>query len=118
MVESLNMDVEIIACPIIRDNDGLALSSRNSYLNLDQRNQALSIYKGLSFMKQKYRSGIKDINKLKELGLEKIASNLDVQYLEFVDANTLECVNEANDNTLIAVGAYCGATRLIDNILI
>jgi len=119
MVKELALDVEVIGCPIIRDKDGLALSSRNSYMSAEQKKKALSLSKSLSSMKNAFKEGERDKQKLKGLGLSVMLDNdINVQYVEIVDAQTLMSVERANEGHLVAVAGYCGDTRLIDNIIL
>lgn len=116
MCESLNLNINIIACPLIRDKDGLALSSRNAYMSSEQRVMALSLSKAINSIKNAFEKGEKTIKHLKELGLSTmIDGNVVVQYIEIVDPNTLISVEKAKKGDLVAVAAYSGKTRLIDN---
>ena len=119
IVKDLDLDVEIVGCPIIRDKDGLAMSSRNSYMNAEQRNRALSLSKALSSIKNAFKEGEKNKEKLKGLGLSiMLNSDINVQYLEIVDAQTLMPMEKIMEGNLVAVAGYCGNTRLIDNIIL
>ncbi|HCD72369.1 pantoate--beta-alanine ligase [Thermovirga lienii] len=117
MVRDLNVPVEVIGCPIVRDHDGLALSSRNVYLTEEQRKEALKIPKALEEAERLFKSGVKDVKAL-EAKVREILSEgdgLKVQYVEIRDAENLEEVNEIKDRVVIAVAAYVGKARLIDN---
>lgn len=120
MVRDLNLPVEIVACPIVREADGLAMSSRNVYLNAQERKQALVLYRSLMRVKELWKAGEKDSEKLAQASREEVdrepAVRLD--YFELVDAGTLEPVREPSAGTLVAVAAWVGSTRLIDNILL
>jgi len=120
MVRDLNFDVELVVCPIVRDGDGLALSSRNKYLNADERKQALVLHRTLLGLEQRISEGERQSVALVQLGLESLhaATGVEVDYLAIVDANTLLPVASVKAGVLIAVAAYVGNTRLIDNFLV
>lgn len=120
MVRSLNLNVKIVECPIIRDTDGLARSSRNALLSADEREIAPNIFKAL---KESIKYSKKhNINETHDYVVEKINSinNLEVEYFEIVDGNTLQKVNDWNDSDYIVgcITVYCGKrpVRLIDHI--
>ncbi|WP_154425668.1 pantoate--beta-alanine ligase [Helicobacter pylori] len=115
LVKDLLLDIEITPCEIVRDDDNLALSSRNVYLNATQRKQALAIPKALESIKQAIDKGEKACEKLKKLGLE-ILETLEVDYLEFCNhkLESLKTIEPAN--TLVLVAARVGKTRLLDNL--
>ena len=119
MVLDLNFDVEIVSCPIIRDFDNLAVSSRNQYLTEKDRKLALNISKSLFNMKKLFKEGIKDTRILIDASL-KIMEGLDVEYIEFVDKNTFDFQKEVNNNTLVLIAARVpeSSTRLIDNMFL
>jgi pantoate--beta-alanine ligase len=120
MVDDLDMDVEIVVCPIVREADGLAMSSRNAYLNADQRQQALVLRRSLQMVRSAVDAGERDAHKLAELGIRTIASEpgARLDYFAIVDPATLEPVDDVSRGTLVAVAAWVGTTRLIDNILV
>ncbi len=118
MVKDLNLDINIITCPIVRENDGLALSSRNSYLSREERNNALTISKALRRIETLYKQGITNTKVLFDEALSILDKNIDLEYLEFRDFETFEKINEAKKNTLAAIAAKSGKTRLIDNIIL
>lgn len=120
MVRSLNLNVKIVECPIIRDTDGLARSSRNALLSADEREIAPNIFKAL---KESIECSKKhNINETHDYVVEKINSvnNLEVEYFEIVDGNTLQKVSDWNDSDYIVgcITVYCGKrpVRLIDHI--
>ncbi len=115
LVKDLLLDIEIAPCEIVRDDDNLALSSRNVYLNATQRKQALAIPKALENIKQAIDKGEKACEKLKKLGLE-ILENLEVDYLEFCNHKLEPLKTIEPTNTLILVAARVGKTRLLDNL--
>jgi pantoate--beta-alanine ligase len=120
MVRDLNMEVEIVACPIIREPDGLAMSSRNAYLDPHQRKHALALSRALNRIRYLCDRGEKSaavlIEKGKEVVSEEPGAKLD--YLEIVDNNTLDPVESVSDGALVAIAAWVGTTRLIDNLLL
>jgi pantoate--beta-alanine ligase len=120
MVRDLDMDVEIVVCPLVRESDGLAMSSRNAYLNRDQRRQALVLSRSLQQVKSAIDGGERDAEKLAGIGIQAIASEpgARLDYFAIVDAETLEPVVTVSRGTLVAVAAWVGTTRLIDNILV
>ena len=120
MVRDLNFDVQIVVCPIVRERDGLAMSSRNAYLNAQERMQARVLSRSLERVRRLHEQGENNSEKLiaagKKVVSEQPAVRLD--YFEVVDPDTLEPVCDVKNGTLVAVAAYVGATRLIDNLLI
>ncbi len=119
MVRDLNFDVELVGCPIVRDADGLALSSRNRYLSATERQQALVLHASLSRMKQMIAEGERDSATLIRGGMEvfQTVTGVRVDYLSVVDARTLLPVASVHSGTLVAIAAHVGNTRLIDNFL-
>ncbi len=119
MVNDLNMDVEVIGCPLIREEDGLALSSRNKYLSPEERLSALSLSKALFYAKDLFNKGVRDTDLLKK-EMKKIISSYpevrEIQYIEIVDSETLKPKDIAEKGDVIAVAVFVGSTRLIDNI--
>ncbi|WP_120992024.1 pantoate--beta-alanine ligase [Helicobacter pylori] len=115
LVQDLLLDIEIVPCEIVRDDDNLALSSRNVYLNATQRKQALAIPKALESIKQAIDKGEKACEKLKKLGLE-ILETLEVDYLEFCNHKLKPLKTIEPANTLVLVAARVGKTRLLDNL--
>ncbi|OLR42033.1 pantoate--beta-alanine ligase [Helicobacter pylori] len=115
LVKDLLLDIEITPCEIVRDDDNLALSSRNVYLNAIERKQALAIPKALESIKQAIDKGEKACEKLKKLGLE-ILETLEVDYLEFCNHKLEPLKTIEPTNTLVLVAARVGKTRLLDNL--
>lgn len=117
MVKDLNFDIEIVPCPIVREADNLALSSRNQYLSEEDRKNALSISKSLFNARKMVKDGIKQTRAIIDASL-KIMDKLDVEYIEFVDKNTFEFQQEVDENTIMLIAARVSEskTRLIDNI--
>jgi pantoate--beta-alanine ligase len=120
MVHDLNMDVELIVCPIVRERDGLAMSSRNAYLTAEQRRQALVLNRALMRVQATADRGEKNAAALREAGKQVIGEEpgARLDYFEIVDANTLDSVGDISKGALVAVAAYVGTTRLIDNLVL
>lgn len=117
MVKDLNFPVRIIGGPIIREKDGLAMSSRNKYLSPEEREDSVKIFESYAVAKDLYTSGVKDVQQLKTAVRKKIseAKNAQIDYIEFVDRDTLEVQDTADQKTRILLAVYFGKTRLIDN---
>ncbi len=120
MVRDLNFDIELVGCAIVRDTDGLALSSRNKYLSAVERDQALVLHRALQQIERMIAAGERRTTELILGGMEILKTNdgVRVDYLTIVDANTLLPVSSAETGALVAVAAYVGSTRLIDNFLL
>ena len=120
MVRDLNLPVEIVVGPIVREPDGLAMSSRNAYLGQQERESALVLYRALTAVKECFNQGERSAGKLAEAGkqvvLQEPAASLD--YLEIVDPDSLESIGAVKETALVAVAALVGNTRLIDNIVL
>lgn len=119
MVDDLNMDIEIIGCPIIREEDGLAKSSRNTYLSAEERQAALilsrSIRLGQELCQQGETSAEVIVEKMKEfIGTEPMAR---IDYVKAVDGLTMQQIKEVKKPMLVAIAVYIGTTRLIDNFI-
>jgi pantoate--beta-alanine ligase len=119
MVRDLHMDVEVMGMPIVREADGLAMSSRNTYLQLDQRKAALSLYRSLKRAEALLQKGERKVeNILKEVRVVLLSEPLiKIDYIQICDANTLEDVQEIKRDVVVAIAAYVGQTRLIDNLI-
>jgi pantoate--beta-alanine ligase len=120
MVRDLKFPVEIVAGAIVREADGLAMSSRNAYLDSAQRQQALVLHRALMRVKTLLEVGERDAVTLIAAGREEIAAETSVRldYFEIVDPDTLDPVKNLAAGALVAVAAFVGATRLLDNILL
>ena len=116
MVKDLNVPVEIIQCPIVREASGLALSSRNKYLSEEGKKDALVLSKILNNIKECYKKGIVDVNALKETAYSFLTNKHDMEYLEIVDKDTLENKTAADDNSIALTAIRVENVRLIDNI--
>jgi pantoate--beta-alanine ligase len=116
----LNFNIQIIIGPIIREKDGLAMSSRNKYLNNDERREAIALNKSLELAGTLIENGEKKAASIKSKMFEllKEYKKVEIEYLEFVDYDSLLPVKTIRANTLIAIAAHIGQTRLIDNILV
>jgi pantoate--beta-alanine ligase len=120
MVRDLNLPMEIDVCPIVREADGLAMSSRNAYLDRQQRKQALVLHRSLMRVQQLADAGERSAAKLATAAREEFTAESAVRldYLEIVNPDTLDPVADISGGALIAVAAYVGTTRLIDNLLL
>ncbi|CDE99990.1 pantothenate synthetase [Clostridium sp. CAG:813] len=118
MVKDLNIPVEIIPCPIIREESGLALSSRNKYLSEEDKIQALALSKILNNIKNCYKKGITDVEALKETAYQFLNDHHDLEYLEFMNEENLDEITTADDHTRVFIACKVGGVRLIDNILL
>ena len=120
MVADINVDVEIIGCPIIRQSDGLAKSSRNTYLNPDERKAALILNKSLKLGRELIESGETDSKAV----IKAISDNINteplakIDYVNVVDFSTITPVDKIGKAVLVAIAVYIGKTRLIDNFII
>jgi pantoate--beta-alanine ligase len=115
MVRDLNFKIEIIAVPIVRDEDGLASSSRNRYLNLEERKQATVLHKALVTAANSGKTSARDIVDVARKVISR-APLARIDYVELVDAETLQPIETARPNSLLALAVFFGKTRLIDNI--
>lgn len=119
MVRDLNFDIEIVGCPIIRESDGLAKSSRNTYLNEEERKAALILSKavklGMELAENGEKSADKIVSEMKKLIETEPLAKID--YVKAVDANSIEIISEMKPPVLIAMAVYIGKTRLIDNFI-
>jgi pantoate--beta-alanine ligase len=120
MVRDLNIPVEIAVCPIVRESDGLAMSSRNRYLDSEQRKQALVLHGSLELVKDLADSGEHSAVRLAAAGRAAFSPDGGVRldYFEIVDPENLDPLEDVSGGALVAVAAYLGTTRLIDNIVL
>ena len=116
MVKDLNIPIEIVQCPIVREESGLALSSRNKYLSEEDKKEALVLSRILNNVKICYNKGVTDVSALKETAYSFLTDKHDLEYLEFVDRDTLEEKVKADDNTIALIACRVGGVRLIDNM--
>jgi pantoate--beta-alanine ligase len=120
MTTDLSLPVEIVGMPIVREADGLAMSSRNAYLSADQRQSALCLSRAIRLVRERYAAGERRAETLREEALKLIADEpaATIDYLELRDAATLEPAADVSDTTLMALAVKIGTTRLIDNTLL
>ena len=118
MVKDLNMNLEIVACPIVREKDGLAMSSRNTYLSEEERKNALTLSKAIFEIEKLYKMGIVDIEVLLDSAISVLHPSIELEYIEFRNFETFAKVEKVSNNTLVAIAAKSGKTRLIDNIIL
>ncbi|MGB7443681.1 MAG: pantoate--beta-alanine ligase, partial [Coleofasciculaceae cyanobacterium] len=120
MVQDMSCPVTIVPCPTVREQDGLAMSSRNQYLTPDERRKAPGIYRALQAAEQQFKQGVRDRAAL----VHKVQSELEnigtmtLEYIELVNPRTLNPLDMINHTGLLAIAARVGATRLIDNMLL
>jgi pantoate--beta-alanine ligase len=120
MVRDLNLPVEIVVCPIVREPDGLAMSSRNAYLSPYDRKSALVLYRALAQVKSRFDQGERNVANLIESGKQILGHEpaVRLEYFEIVDPATLGAIGQLTSPALVAIAAFVGSTRLIDNILL
>lgn len=117
MVRDLSFDVEIVPCPIIREDDGLAKSSRNTYLSADERKAALVLSRSLTTAKEMLDNGERNADKIKETMIFEINKEplAKIDYVEIVDSEDLSSISKIERSILVPIAVYIGKTRLIDN---
>ena len=119
MVKDLNMNLEVVGCPIIREDDGLAKSSRNTYLSPEERQAALILSKTIFMGQEMVKNGERDVKTL----LDAMKANIEteplakIDYVEVVDGETMQKVEKIEESVLVAMAVYIGSTRLIDNFM-
>ncbi len=120
MAADLNLDAEVVVCPIVREPDGLAMSSRNAYLKPDERKAATVLSRALRAVEKEIAAGERDAVRLVAMLRQMLAAELlaSVDYAEIVDADTLEPVTLLRRNCLVLLAVFIGTTRLIDNLLV
>jgi pantoate--beta-alanine ligase len=120
MARDLSYPIEIVICPIVRESDGLAMSSRNVYLEPKQRKAATVLYRSLSAAKNAYENGERDAEKLRQIMQDVLASEplAQVQYVSCADYDTLEELETTTGKTLLSMAVFVGKTRLIDNLVL
>jgi len=120
MVRDLNWPVEIVGVPTVREADGLAMSSRNVYLSPEERQEALSLSRGLSAAHDAWRAGQSEAATLEGAvrNVVEVCPRVSLEYIAVVDPDTLEPLARVDDRSVIAVAARVGRTRLIDNIIL
>jgi len=120
MAADLNMPLEIVVCPTVREDDGLAVSSRNKYLSAEQRKDAAQIFQSLSRCREMVEAGEKDASAIRAemCGILGRVPAMEIEYVSIVDAGTLEEIERIGGRVLVAVAVRLGTARLIDNILV
>ncbi len=120
MVKDLNLPIEIIVCPTVREPDGLAMSSRNSYLNAKERKAAIVLYRALMEAQKVFEDGEHDADALREKMLSKLAGEplARTQYVSVADPETLNELEGTISRALLSMAVYVGGTRLIDNVVL
>ncbi|MBA7691543.1 Pantothenate synthetase [subsurface metagenome] len=118
LVADLNMNLEVITIPTVREPDGLAMSSRNIYLNSEQRQAATVLYQALSLAQQLWSQGEKDAERIRQqmLALIKEQPLADIDYVSIANTETLDELDTVNPPALVSLAVKIGKTRLIDNI--
>jgi pantoate--beta-alanine ligase len=120
MVRDLNMDLEVVPYPTVRERDGLAMSSRNTYLSPEEREKALLIYASIRRAEELFREGGRDVSVLRGEVTRLLGSRdgVDIEYVSFSDANTLKELERIEGKALLAIACRVGKTRLIDNTIL
>ncbi len=121
MVKDLNMDIEIVGMPIVREEDGLAMSSRNKYLNQEERKEAICLYESLQKAKELIESGIEDAQQIRN-EMDAVINSYKIPRIDYININSLTSLDELKEvkkgDTLISLAVFVGKTRLIDNLWI
>jgi pantoate--beta-alanine ligase len=120
MTRDLNFPIEIVVCPTVRELDGLAMSSRNAYLNPEQRKAATVLYRSLKAAEEAFQTGKRDANELREIVKKIIASEplARLEYVSCTDPQTFKELDRVEGRALLSMAVYVGKTRLIDNIVL
>ena len=120
MVRDLNFPIEIVVCPIVREADGLAMSSRNVYLDPEQRQAANVLFRALSAAKELYEKGERNGEKLRQTMKDILAGEplAQIVYVSCADYDTLEELDEVRGKALLSMAVFFGKTRLIDNVVL
>jgi pantoate--beta-alanine ligase len=120
MARDLNFPLEVVVCPIVRERDGLAMSSRNVYLDPEQRQAGTVLYRALRAAKEAYAAGERDAEKLRQTMKDVLANEplANVQYVSCADYDTLEELEEIKGKALLSMAVFIGKTRLIDNFVL
>jgi pantoate--beta-alanine ligase len=120
MVQDLNIPVEIVICPTVREPDGLAMSSRNTYLNPEERRAATVLFRALQAAKARYEAGERDAERLREAMREVIRAEplARIDYVSVAHPETLQELERVEGPALLSLAVYIGTTRLIDNLML
>ena len=117
MVMDLNWDIKVVGHPIVREDDGLAMSSRNTYLSDDERRKALCLFKAIQHARARFADGVRDVEQVKSEIHDIITTNsgVSIDYISVVDKDTLSAKKEIDSRSVLALAVRVGGTRLIDN---
>jgi pantoate--beta-alanine ligase len=120
MVRDLNFPIEIVVCPTVREADGLAMSSRNVYLNPEERRAAVALSRGLFKAKAAFENGEREASSLRKIVMDSLASEalINVQYVSCADPETLQELKGPVERGILLLAVTVGKTRLIDNVLL
>src|SRR6266496_78270 len=120
MTRDLNFPIEVVVCPIVREPDGLAMSSRNVYLDAEERKAATILYRSLSAAKEAYENGERDADQLRQIMKDLLASEplAQMQYISCADYDSLEELETVTGKALLSLAVFIGKTRLIDNFVL
>lgn len=120
MTRDLNLPVDIVVCPIVREPDGLAMSSRNTYLDPEQRRAATVLYRGLLAAREAFEAGERDGERLRGIVAETVAGEplAELQYVSCADPETLQELDSVSGRALLSMAVFVGKTRLIDNLVL
>lgn len=120
MVRDLNYPLQVVICPIVRESDGLAMSSRNTYLDQSEHQAALSLSQGLGLAREAFQNGVRDADRLRSIVRERInQENLtEIEYVSCAHPETLQELEGKVESCLISLAVYVGDTRLIDNVVL
>ncbi|BBB31973.1 pantoate--beta-alanine ligase [Thermotomaculum hydrothermale] len=120
MIKDFNLDIKMHICPIVREEDGLAMSSRNVYLSPEERKQAIALYKGIKKGEELFKQGERDAKTIKK-EVEKVVKSFNlakIDYVEIVDYTTMSPIDKLGKKSVLALAVYFGKTRLIDNTIL
>ncbi len=120
MAQDLNFPIEVVVCPIVREADGLAMSSRNVNLNPEERRAAASLYKSLQAAREAYENGERSASRLRQVALDALAQEplAHPQYVSCAEADRLQELDQVEGPALLSMAVFIGRTRLIDNIVL
>jgi pantoate--beta-alanine ligase len=120
MARDLNFGIDIVVCPIVREPDGLAMSSRNTYLDSEERRAATVLYRGLAAAREAFEAGERDAERLRAIVAEAVAGEplADLQYVSCADPKTLQELETVEGRALLSMAVFVGRTRLIDNVFL
>jgi len=120
MTRDLNLPIDIVVCPIVREPDGLAMSSRNTYLDPEQRRAAAVLYRALSAAREAFDAGERDAERLRQIVADTVAGEplAELQYISCADRDTLQELETVSDKALLSLAVFVGKTRLIDNFIL